>query len=908
MLRDWLSDTRSDARYRLRALFRRQAMEQELDDELRFHLEQEAAKLAARGLSADEAMRQARLTFGGVDRIKDDTRDVSGVSWLEVVGQDLRYAFRGLRARPVFTASVVLTLGLGIGANVAMFGIVDQLLLRIPPYLRDAERVHRVYLTYTNRGEDVTESTTEFTRYLDFRRLSKTTDAQAVFAERRFAIGTGEDARELPVGVVSASFWDLFDAPPAAGRYFTTREDTIPEGAPVVVLSYAYWQTQYGGSRDLIGQSIQIGPIPVTVIGVTPPGFVGLADEGTPVAFIPSTLYAYGVSQQRGGRINYYTTYNWGWLSVIVRRKPGVSIAAASADLTNAYRLSWESERAISPVPPIDSARPRAAVGPVVLERGPNASPVARIATWIAGVAAIVLLIACANVANLLLARALFRRREIALRMALGASRARLLTQTLTESVLLGALGGVAGVAAAQWGGAVLRAMFLAEPGDASVVRDGRTLAFAGIAAVVVGTLVGLIPALQAGRWALASSLKVGSREGTYQRSRARTLLLVLQGALSVVLLVGAGLFVRSLYNVRAVDLGFDVDPVLLVMPNLRGLPLKPTERAELARRLVAEARSMPEVESAARGISVPFWNNEGLGFVVPGVDSVRKLGRFYVQMASADFFRTMGTRIVRGRPITEVDRADGQLTAVVSEGMAAAVWPGQDAIGKCIQIIGNRGEPAPCHTVVGIAENIRQTSLTEEQKLQWYLPIEQRRAEDAGVFVRTRGNASAHAETIRRRLQRLMPGAGYVIVMPMREVMDPRHRSWQLGATMFVVFGGLALVLAAVGLYSVIAYAVAQRTQEIGVRIALGARSRDVLGMIVGQGLRYALTGIALGGVVALWMSKWVGPLLFSVSAKDPAVYAVVSGVLLGTAMVASLVPALRAARVDPNVALRAE
>jgi len=905
MLRDWLSDTWSDIRYRFRALFRRRAMDRELDDELRFHLEQEAAKLAALGMSADEAMRQARLTFGGVDRIKDDTRDVSGVSWIEVLGQDLRYALRGLRARPLFTASVVLTLGLGIGANVAMFGIVDQLLLRVPPYLRDADRVHRVYLTHTNRGEDTTEPTTEFARYLDFRRYSKTAEALAIFAERHFAIGVGEDARELPVGVVSASFWGFFDAPPAAGRYFTSHEDSIPEGAPVVVLSHAYWQSHYGGSPDVIGQSIQIGPVPVTIIGVTPRGFVSLADEGTPVAFIPSTLYAFGVSQQRG-RINYHTTYNWGWLSVLVRRKPGVSVAAASADLTTAYRLSWESERAISPLPPVDSARPRAAAGPLVLERGPNASPVARIAAWIAGVAAIVLLIACANVANLLLARALFRRREIALRMALGASRGRLLTQTLTESLLIGALGGVAGVAAAQWGGTILRAMFLAEPGTVSVVGDGRTLAFAGAAAVVVGVLIGLVPALQAGRSALTSSLKVGAREGTYQRSPARTLLLVLQGALSVVLLVGAGLFVRSLQNVRAVDLGFDVDPVLLVTPNLRGLRLPPDENAQLARRLVEEARSMPEVESAARGISVPFWSTESLGFTVPGVDSVRKLGRFFVQMASADYFRTMGTRIARGRPITEADRADGQLVAVVSEGMAAAVWPGQDAIGKCIMLIG--AASPPCRTVVGIAENIRQNSLTESQRLQWYLPIEQIRPGEASVFVRTRGDASAHTEAVRRRLQRLMPGAGYVTAMPMREIMDPRHRSWQLAATMFVMFGGLALVLAAIGLYSVIAYAVAQRTQEIGVRIALGASSHDVLRMVLGQGLRYAVTGIVIGGAIAIWASKWVGPLLFSVSPKDPSVYAIVVAVLLGTAIVASTVPAVRAARVDPNVALRAE
>jgi predicted permease len=905
MLPDWLNDAISDLRYRLRAVFQRRTVARELDEELRFHLEREAQKLEATGLPPDEAMRRARLAFGGVERIKDDTRDVSGVSWLETFGQDLRYAIRGLRARPAFTASVVLTLGLGIGANVAMFGIIDQLLLRAPEYLRDPSRVHRVYLTASNDGRQVTDGSTEYARYLDLTRFTKTLEATAVIAQNEFALGTGEDARELPVGIVSASFWTFFDAAPAIGRYFTTREDSIPTGTPVVVLSYAYWQARYGGAPNVLGQSLQVGPVACTIIGVAPKGFVGIADEGAPAAFIPATLYGYGVSSRRG-RIDYYTSYNWGWLSVIVRRKAGVSVEAASADLTNAYRLSWETERALrGRGKTAADVRARASAEPVVRERGPNASAVARVAVWIAGVATIVLLIACANVANLLLARALSRRREIALRLALGATRGRLIAQLLTESLLLGTLGGVAGIAAAQWGGAILRSLFLPDTGSADVLRDVRTLAFAGAAALVAGLLTGLVPALQAGRASLAPALKAGAREGTYQRSRTRTALLVLQGALCVLLLVGAGLFVRSLHNVRSMRLGFDVDPVLYVYPNLRGTSASAADRAQLARSLVEEARTIPEVVTAARGISVPFWSTEGLGFFVPGVDSVRKLGRFTVQMASGDYFHTMGTRILRGRGITDADRADGPLVAVVSEGMAEGIWPGQDAIGKCIQL---DSRSAPCRTVVGIAENIHQNSLTETQRLQYYLSIEQLRPEEAVLFVRTRGDASASVETVRRRLQKVMPGAGYVTVTPMRDIIDPRQRAWQVGATMFLVFGALALVLAAVGLYSVIAYSVAQRTQEIGVRIALGARVSDVLRLVLGEGMRVAVIGIAIGTAVALWVGRWVGPLLFSVSARDPAVYGIVAVVLLAAAILACAIPAVRASRVDPNVALRAD
>ena len=904
MIRNRLSDLLSEIRHRARALLRPRVVARELDDEIRFHMEKEIEKLTASGIPADEAMRQARVAFGGVERIKDDTRDVSGVAWIENLGTDIRYAARSLRARPAFVAAVVLTLGLGIGANVVMFGIVDHLLLRVPPYLRDAPRVHRVYLSHTSEGQEITEATTEYARYLDLTRLTRTFEATAVVAGKTFAIGAGENTREMPVGVVSASFWGFFDARPALGRYFTSQEDSAPTGSPVAVISYAFWQLQYGGAPNVLGQSLQIGPVPCTIIGVTPPGFSGIPDAGVPVAYIPATLYGYGVSMQRG-RVDYATTYHWSWLSVIARRKPGVSVADASADLTNAFRLSWEAQRAVSPLPTVDVARPRASAESIVKERAPNASPVTRVAVWIAGVASVVLLIACANVANLLLARTLARHRELALRTALGASRRRVIAQLMTESLLLGALGGVAGIAVAQWGGSVLRSLFLPGGAGAAVMGDARTLAFAAVAAIGTTLLIGLAPAWHASRASPGGALRAGMREGPYQRSRVRTALLIAQGALSVVLLVGAGLFVRSLQNVRALRLGFEPEPVMIVSANLRGTRLTRDERAELARRLVREAKSIPQVEHASRGISVPFYSTESLGFFVPGVDSLRKLGRFTLQMASSDYFETMGTRIIRGRAFSDADRAEGPLVAIVSEGMAAAVWPGQEPLGKCIMV---DTRSAPCRIVVGVAENIRQRSLTQPETLQLYLAIDQLRPDEAHVFVRTRGSAVDHAETVRRQLQRAMPGAAYVTVTTMRDILDPRQRSWQLGATMFVAFGSLALVLAAIGLYSVIAYAVAQRRQEIGVRIALGARVADVVRLVVGEGVRFAVVGVVVGTAAALLASRWIGPMLFSVSPRDPWIYAGVAAVLVGVAGLASAIPALRASRVDPNVALRSD
>jgi predicted permease len=897
----------SDLRYRLRALFKRSALEQELDDELRFHVERETEKYVREGLSRADAERRAHLAFGGMDRIKDDTRDARGVARVESIGQDLRYAWRGLRAKPGFTAAVVVALGLGVGANTMMFGIVDRLLFRPPPYLADADRVHRVYMRYIWNGDENIERSMSYLRYTELASLASSFDRVAAFARRELAIGTGVESREMTVAPVSAAYFDFFDAPPAIGRYFTRAEDTTPAGANVAVLGYGLWQSRFAGRNDALGQTIKIGSQVFTIIGVAPEGFVGVEEGRAPAAFIPITTYA----SSRG--TGYYRNHNWGWMEMLVRRKPGLSTSAANGDLSAAYARSWNLEAMPAGKRlflPADSAHARVEVASIHLGRGPDAGPDARIVTWVMGVAAIVLLVACANVANLLLARAVRRRREIALRLALGVTRGRLLQQLLTESLLLASFGGIAGLAAAQWGGNAVRALFLRAEDAGAVVTDARTLLFAGGITVLVAVLTGLAPALHTIRGSVADSLKGGQREGQH-RSRLRTGLLLFQGALSVVLLVGAGLFVRSLSNVRSMRLGYDVDPTVVVSANLRGTQLNDAQRNALADQIAASALTVPGVQAASATVSVPFWSFEGRGapFALDGVDSTAKLGSFILQTGSPDYFAASGTRIVRGRGFTRDDRATGLPIVVVSESMAAALWPGKDAIGQRMRV---DSDTMPFLTVVGIAEDLRGRRLVGNREFWYYVPLEQYKRLFGSVYpqliVRVNGRAEDFVEPLRRRLQQDMPGDAYVGGMPLRRLVAPQQRSWQFGATMFAAFGALALLLAAIGLYSVIAYAVAQRTHELGVRIALGASVRQVVGMIVGQGVTITAIGIAIGSAIALWASRWVEPLLFAQRARDPLVFGSVALILLLVAIAATVRPAFRATRVDPTVALRSD
>jgi putative ABC transport system permease protein len=897
-----MRQTFGDLLYRLRAVFKRGTMDRELDDELRFHIDKEAAKYLRDGMSPGEAHRRARAAFGAVEGVKDDTRDARGVVALETLMQDLRYAARGVAARPVFAGGIVLTLGLGIGANATMFGIVDRLLFRSPATLRDADRTHRVYVSYTWDSEHRIDRNLPFATYADFVRNARATEAIAAFQTRQLPVGDGAETREMRVTVASASLFSFFNARPLHGRFFDATDDIVPTGQPVAVLGYAFWRTRFGGNPHVIGKTLRINRIERTIIGVAPDGFVGMSDQGVPAAFIPITNFAH---ELRG--VRYPGNYGWSWLELIARRKPGVSVAAAEADLKTSYFESWRREGAgNAKFPSPDSARAAVTLAPVQLNRGPDAGRDSKVATWIAGVALIVLLIACANVANLLLSRAVSRQREIAVRLALGVSRARLIRQLMTDSILLAVLGGVAGLAIAQWGASALRTFFFTAEEAVGVATDGRTLVFAAAATMLVALVTGLVPAVQAGKGDVAAALKSGSREGTYRRGRTRTALLVLQATLSVVLLVGAGLFVRSLQNVQGYRLGYDVDRLVFAGANLRGVDLSDEATTALNERLLLAAREVPGVTHAALVASVPFWSNEGRGLFVTGVDSIRKLGQFVLQAGSPDYFAATGTRIVRGRAFNDADRADAPRVVVISEGMAQAIWPGVDALGRCIRI---NADSMPCSTVIGIAEEMRVRTLADSREYTYYIPAAQYDAPMyAQLFVRVNGDPATFVDPLRRRLQREMPGAAYADAMPLSRLVDPQRRAWKFGATMFVAFGGLALVLAAIGLYSLIAYDVAQRTQELGVRLALGASMSDVMRLVMSSGVRLVLVGVILGGGLALWGSKWMENVLFRQSPRDPLVFALVSVVLLVVALVASSGPAFRAARVDPNIALRGD
>ena len=828
---------------------------------------------------------------------------------------DVRYAARGLRRKPGFTAAVVVTLGLGIGANATMFGIIDRLLFRPPAYIVAPDRVQRVNVAVTTEpaGEFITP-VLSYKRYVELTEWTRSFNVTAAFALGEPAIGTGDNAREMPIVGVSASFWRLFAMRPALGRFFSPDEDRVPDGTRVTVIGYGFWQSRYGGRADVLGKPLQIGIQTYTIIGVAPKDFRGVSLD-TPAAYLPITAWAdasfgknAGLDGPFGGkRPNWYDAHNIQWMAMLARRKPDVSLAAATADLSNAYRRSYITQKANgSAIRPAEIAKPRAIAAPLLEERGPRQHDDSKVATWLVGVAAIVLLIACANVGNLLLARSFGRRREIAIRLALGVSRGRLVRQLMSESFLLAAIGAVVGLALAEWGGQALRTILLGDIAWKNAFGDTRVLAFTLAATVVTGLLTGLAPVGHAGRGDIASTLKAGAREGTYQRSRTRVALLITQAALSVVLLVGAGLFVRSLLNVRALQLGYDGSRVAYTEISMRGVKLDSVQSAALRSRLLNAAAALPYIESGSRTVTVPFWSSITMDLSVAGIDSAALRGDFYFHAVSPEYFRTMGTRIRRGRGFTASDSRNAPLVMVVSESMAKRLWPGKDALGQCVRV---GADTMPCTQVVGIAQDIMSGSLSQDAGLQYYLPIDQREMGiGGGLFIRTRGDVNSYAESLRRELQKAMPGGSYVTVTPLENILGRQTRSWTMGATMFTVFGVLALALAAVGLYSVIAYNVVQRTHELGVRVALGAQLPDVVRLVVGEGFRVSLVGVAIGLVVAMGAARYVGPLLFGVSAKDPAVYAGVAAVLIVVALAASAVPAWRASQVDPSVALRGD
>src|SRR5687768_16333233 len=896
------------------AVHRPALTEQDVDAEIAFHLEARVAQLIARGMSPDAARAEAQRRFGDVEIARHTltssaTRRDTRMQFREMLGnvsQDLRYAARGMRKNPGFTAAVVLTLALGTGANATMFGVVDRLLLQPPAHLRSPDEVHRVYLTANGDNFGMSIGTNQsYRRYQDLTSHARTASHIAAYYETEPVFGLGEAAREERTGLVSASFWPLFGVQPVLGRFFTPAEDQLPQGTAVAVLGYGYWQSQFGGSRDVLGRPIRIGRSDYTIIGVTPPGFSGI-DLRSVAAFIPITAGGADIFAEMGVGDRWRQSYRVGWLQTLVRRKPGVSVEAAAADFTNAYRLSLETQRPTEPpgqVPGPDSLRARAELASIIADRGPRRSQEATVAVWLVGVSALVLLMACANVANLLVARAIRRRREIAVRLAVGVSRGRLLAQLLAESTLLAIVGGAVGILVAQWGGGLLRGLLLPDVEWTGAAMDARVIVVTVSLALAAGLITGLAPMRQLSRADVVSDLRTGGRGVSLRGSRMRRGLLVLQGAVSVVLLIGAGLFVRSFHNVRSLDLGFQPEHVMVAEMSARGTPIDSARRIEIMEQLRQHALRVADVQHAAHTLTIPFsleWNQY---LVVPGMDTASLRDLFYINPVGPGFFDTMGTPLLRGRQITDADRAGDQPVAVLSQSAVRRIWGAEDPLGKCVKL----QMDGPCFTIVGVAGDIR-AAFDEGPGRHVYLSMAQMPANDSRLFVRTGSEAATQIESVRRALQEIAPGFAYVRTRTLDGIVAPEMRSWRLGATMFTIFGVLALVVAAIGLYSVVAYDVSQRIPELGVRVALGASTAKVLRLVVAEGVRVVAVGLAVGVTAALLLAGRVSPLLYEVSAKDPVTYGGVVAVLLVVAIVASLKPALRAARVDPNLALRSD
>ena len=885
----------------------------EVDDEFAFHLEMRTRDLVAHGWQPDAARREALRQFGDLDDARTycqqlgqrRERHTMRKEFLGGLRQDLTFAARSLRRSPGFTLAAITTLALGIGANVTMFGIVDRLLLRPPAHVASPDLLRRVYFTETEDGQEETAPTTSYPQDLALAETMQPVATVAAFYTPELILGEHEEARRGRVTLATANFLPAIGVRPVVGRFFTADEDELAGAARVAVISHEMWRRQYGGTPDVLGKRLVIAGQPYEIIGVAPAGFTGVdmqpVDAWVPMSALGDEMVGKYV------RDPWHQARNIGWLRTLARVRSDDALVSGEGLATAAFRRTLEARWSAARV---DSIQPRATLEPLLLERGPSQTPTARIALWLAGMSLLVLLIACANVANLLLARALQRRREIAVRMALGAGRGRLVAQLLTEGMLIALLGGAAALFVAHSGGGVVRAILIPGVEWGNTLFDPRTLALAALAVIGTGLLIGLVPAFQASDMSLVGSLKAGAREGGGRRSRTRGTLVVMQAALSLILLAGAGLFLRSLHKARSVELGFAADHVLTVRLSLEGAGYSTDESMTLYDRLHERASRLPGVQHASLAVTEPFATNLSYGITIPGRDSVRMppSGEPVLNSVSPEFFATMGTRIVAGRGFSPEDRKGAPGVSVVNETMARTLWPGQSAVGErmCLHELAEK----PCYTIVGVAQDARWSSLSDDVTMQMYFPLPQNPSTVPlrVLFLRTTGDPAPIIRAVQAEARTIAPRVLFTDVDPLAGNLEPSMRPWRLGATVFTVFGALALVLAGLGLYSVIAYDVTQRTREMGVRIALGAGAGDVLRLVVVQGVRLAGIGILLGTAVALAAGRWVGPLLFDTTPNDPLVLGTVALTLFAVALAASFIPGMRATRVAPATALRAE
>ena len=872
--------------------FARKKWEQDASDELRFHIEQQTGANIAAGMAPEEARREAALQFGAVEGVKEDCREQRRGFWLETIAADARYAFRMMRKNPGFAAIAILTLALGIGANTAIFSVVYAVLLKPLPY---ADPSQLVLVTEAKPQEGVELTGTSYPNFEDWRAQNNVfSELAADQAHDLTVTGRGEPF-VVNTTVVTPEIFALLEAQPLLGRTFVPG-DGKRGAAPVVILSENIWRSRFGADPKIVGSSVSLDKRSFTILGIMRSGFRAPTLSRNQDIWIPlvdDPLFGTWMAR-RGGH----------WARVIGRLKPGVSMAQAQADMEAiAGRLGKDF--------PEENAGWTIRVQPLQKAMVGDVKPALLV---LLGAVALVLLIACANIANLLLARATSRAKEMSVRIALGAGRGRIVRQLLTESAALGLLGGAAGILVAYWGVQSLRSFLPAEMAQMKAIRvDGWVLAFALFLSVAASLVFGLAPALFAAGSDLQKTLREGAGRGgaSGSRQKARSILAAAEIAVAMVLLVGAGLLVRSFISLTAVSPGFRTERLMKAEVSLPQFEYStPAQWNAFANDLLARIQVEPGMRDSAIAIPLPLADgNVNLGFEIEGVaaaPSTNTRAADYVA-ASPEYFRVMGVPLLRGREFSRADVASTPRVAIISEAMARTYFPNEDPIGRRI-IFGFPPDGDAPREIVGIVGDVRDVGLRQEPAAMMYVPYAQAPFWGAVVVTRSSLSLSSFADAVRRDANAIDKDLPVTDIAAMPDVVNASVAQPRFQTVLLGLFGALALILAAVGIYGVISFSVAQRTHEMGIRMSLGAQPAQVLRLVMGQGARMALVGIALGAAAALGLTRLMRSLLFGVSAADPLTFAAVAILLVAVALAACYVPARRAMRVDPMTALRHE
>jgi macrolide transport system ATP-binding/permease protein len=878
---------------RVAALFHRRWLDRDLDEELRSHLELSIEHNLGKGMSPTDARREALCSFGGVEQTKQLYRDQRGLPMIETTLQDLRFGLRMLRRSPGFSILAILCLTLGIGANAAVFSWVEGILFR--PYPAVSHQEQLLALTGTARG-DSGHTAISWPDLLDLQRSCTLIDSFIVNKIMGTTLSIGDRAEVTIGSIVSANYFEALGVHPILGRGFEQGEDSGRNAHPVTVISYQLWQGRFKGDPQIIGKTQRLNNVLHTIVGVMPEGFYGTFVGWAMQFWVPASMEenfeAGGYKlEDRGAR----------WIEAFVMLKPGVSPAQAQQEISAVAR------RLETDYPATNRGR-GIKLWPLWQTPFNNAGTLLPTLEIMFAVVVLVLFIACANVGNLLLVRSLARRHEMTVRLAIGAGRRRLMKQLLTEGLILSAFGAAGGLLVAHWCRHALVLLFPARGGVTMHLPgeiDWRVLALSAVVCLIATVLIGLVPALQTGKIDLADALKsdsagvVGSRGKGWVRSG----LVVVQVSLSFVLLVGAGLLMQSLQKIRTTSPGFSTHQVLDSAVNLVSAGYDAQRAQTFQDELMERVKALPGVESAAFARMTPlsYGSFSSSPIAVDGYQPTpdEQPSAQYNEVGP-DYFRTMGIALVSGREFTRGDDEKAALVAIVNETMAAQYWRGKNPIGERVQIKGRWTQ------VVGVAKDSKYQSVRETPKPFFYVPLRQNFSRGVGLHIRTKLSPETMAAALAREVHALDGNLALFEVITLQEQLDRSTSPQMVAVTLVGTLSGLALLLAAIGLYGVMSYTVSQSTRELGLRMALGADASNLLRLVISRGLALTAGGVLLGAAVALTLTRLLGNLLYKVSPRDPLAFGSALAVMMIASLAACYLPAWHATHTDPARVLR--